>query len=166
MKQKIRYAAAVLTCLAPLALACQSAQAQAPAAPTAPNAQAAAPTDAPTGAPTGARNAMQEAAASWNAYTLMQQCQDKSDNVSQAQCTSAVRGVVHGYQYGVLFLAQHATVDNKRVQPIALCIDRTPLSTLVDEYVQDAQQVSPETLSKTPAEVALLGSIHQHHPCR
>ncbi len=36
---------------------------------------------------------------------------------------------------------------------------------LVDEFVQDASQVSADSLKHTPAEVAVLGSVHMHHAC-
>lgn len=113
-----------------------------------------------------AQDARREAAASWNAYTLMQQCQDQANNVSQAQCIGAVRGIIHGYQYGMLFLAQHQQIDNRQVRPLALCLEGVPVNQLVQEFLADARQVDAETLGHTPAEVAVLGSVHQHHACR
>jgi hypothetical protein len=47
---------------------------------------------------------------SFSAYSLEQQCAQKSDNAAQGQCVGAVRGIVHGYQYGVLFLAQRSSL--------------------------------------------------------
>jgi hypothetical protein len=102
---------------------------------------------------------------SFSAYTLSQLCQQKTDNVAQGQCVGAVRGIIHGYQYGVLFLGQRATVPNETVQHVALCLSGTPVATIVDEFVGDTQQVDEEALKRTPAEVAVLGSVHMHHAC-
>ena len=40
---------------------------------------------------------------SFSAWSLVQQCAQKSDNTAQGQYVGAVRGIVRGYQYGVLF---------------------------------------------------------------
>ncbi|WP_206997531.1 hypothetical protein [Trinickia mobilis] len=102
---------------------------------------------------------------SFSAYSLSQLCQQKTDNVAQGQCVGAVRGIIHGYQYGVLFLGQRATVPNEAVQRVALCLSGTPVATIVDEFVADTHQVDDEALKRTPAEVAVLGSVHMHHAC-
>jgi hypothetical protein len=35
----------------------------------------------------------------------------------------------------------------------------------VDEFLADAKQVDEAALKRTPAEVAVLGSVHSHHAC-
>ena len=35
----------------------------------------------------------------------------------------------------------------------------------VDEFLADAKQVDEASLKRTPAEVAVLGSVHSHHAC-
>jgi hypothetical protein len=76
-----------------------------------------------------------------------------------------VRGIIHGYQYGVLFLSQRTTTPAGEMQRISLCLRDVPVSQIVQEFVADASQVSPDALKQTPAEVALLGSVHSHHAC-
>lgn len=102
---------------------------------------------------------------SFSAYTLAQQCSQKADNASEGQCVGAVRGIVRGYQYGVLFLAQRSQLKTDETQRVSLCLSNTPVSTLVDEFVADAKQVDEASLKRTPAEVAVLGSVHSHHAC-
>lgn len=102
---------------------------------------------------------------SFSAYTLAQECSQKSDNTAQGQCVGAVRGIVHGYQYGVLFLAQRSQLKTNETQRVSLCLSDTPVSTLVDEFLADAKQVDEASLKRTPAEVAVLGSVHSHHAC-
>ena len=101
----------------------------------------------------------------FSAYSLAQLCQQKADNVSHGQCVGAMRGIIHGYQYGVLFLGQRASLPANETQRVSLCLRNVPVSTLVDEFVQDAAQVSADSLQRTPAEVAVLGSVHMHHAC-
>jgi hypothetical protein len=102
---------------------------------------------------------------SFSAYTLAQECSQKSDNTAQGQCVGAVRGIVRGYQYGVLFLAQRSQLKTNETQRVSLCLSDTPVSTLVDEFLADAKQVDEASLKRTPAEVAVLGSVHSHHAC-
>ena len=102
---------------------------------------------------------------SFSAYTLTQECSQKSDNTAQGQCVGAVRGIVRGYQYGVLFLAQRSQLKANETQRVSLCLSNTPVSTLVDEFLADAKQVDEASLKRTPAEVAVLGSVHSHHAC-
>jgi hypothetical protein len=101
----------------------------------------------------------------FSAYSLAQSCQQKSDNVAHGQCIGAVRGIIHGYQYGVLFLSQRTSLAANETQRVSLCLRDVPVSTIVDEFVQDASQVSADALRRTPAEVAVLGSVHMHHAC-
>ena len=101
----------------------------------------------------------------FSAWSLAQSCQQKSDNVAHGQCVGAVRGIIHGYQYGVLFLSQRTSLPAQETQRVSLCLRDVPVSTLVDEFVQDANQVSADSLRRTPAEVAVLGSVHMHHAC-
>ncbi len=101
----------------------------------------------------------------FSAWSLAQSCQQKSDNVAHGQCVGAIRGIIHGYQYGVLFLSQRTSLAAKETQRVSLCLRDVPVSTLVDEFVQDASQVSADSLKRTPAEVAVLGSVHMHHAC-
>ena len=102
---------------------------------------------------------------SFSAYTLAQECSKKSDNAAQGQCVGAVRGIVRGYQYGVLFLGQRSQLRANETQRVSLCLSNTPVSTLVDEFLADAKQVDEASLKRTPAEVAVLGSVHSHHAC-
>jgi hypothetical protein len=102
---------------------------------------------------------------SFSAYTLAQECARKSDNTAQGQCVGAVRGIVRGYQYGVLFLGQRSQLKAGETQRVSLCLSNTPVSTLVDEFLADAKQVDEASLKRTPAEVAVLGSVHSHHAC-
>ncbi|MDN7176767.1 hypothetical protein M0D69_01765 [Caballeronia sp. SEWSISQ10-4 2] len=102
---------------------------------------------------------------SFSAYALAQECSNKSDNAAQGQCVGAVRGIVRGYQYGVLFLGQRSQLRANETQRVSLCLSNTPVSTLVDEFLADAKQVDEASLKRTPAEVAVLGSVHSHHAC-
>jgi len=102
---------------------------------------------------------------SFSAYSLAQTCKQKSDNIAHGQCVGAIRGIIHGYQYGVLFLGQRASLPANETQRVSLCLRNTPVSTLVDEFVADAAQVNDDSLKHTPAEVAVLGSVHMHHSC-
>jgi hypothetical protein len=101
----------------------------------------------------------------FSAYTLEQICGRKSDRVAQGQCLGAVRGIIHGYEYGVLFLAQHASLPAGETQRVSLCLHDVKVSSIIDDYLSDASQVDNGSLKETPAEVALLGSVHTHHPC-
>ncbi|WGS49179.1 hypothetical protein LFL96_15610 [Paraburkholderia sp. D15] len=101
----------------------------------------------------------------FSAYSLAQTCRQKSDNVAQGQCVGAIRGIIHGYQYGVLFLSQRSALPANETQRVSLCLRNTPVSSIVDEFVTDASQVNDESLKHTPAEVAVLGSVHMHHNC-
>ncbi len=89
----------------------------------------------------------------------------KNDNVAQGQCVGAIRGIIHGYQYGVLFLGQRASLPPNETQRVSLCLNNTPVSSIVDEFIADAAQVNEDSLRHTPAEVAVLGSVHLHHSC-
>jgi hypothetical protein len=100
----------------------------------------------------------------FSAWSLAQLCQQQ-DSAAQGQCYGAVRGIIHGYQYGVLFLAQQTTPPAGEMQRISLCLRDVPVATIVQEFVTDANQVSPDALKQTPAEVALLGSVHLRHAC-
>jgi hypothetical protein len=138
------------------------AQAQTPAAPA--TAQAAQATTQ------AAAQAAQLRAAppvdpTFSAQSLARLCQQKSDNVAQGQCIGAVRGIIHGYQYGVLFLAQRASLPAGETQRVSLCLRDIPVASIVDDFVRDASQVDAASLKQTPAEVALLGSVHMHHSC-
>lgn len=147
-----RVAVRVISALAAASLACAgaTAYAQTPAPQTAtPTAQPATPPVDPT----------------FSAWTLAQLCQQQNDHAAQGQCVGAVRGIIHGYQYGVLFLAQQTTPPAGEMQRISLCLRDVPVSTIVQEFVTDAGQVSPDALKQTPAEVALLGSVHSRHAC-
>jgi hypothetical protein len=101
----------------------------------------------------------------FSAYTLEQLCKRRSDGVAQGQCLGAVRGIIHGYQYGVQFLAQHAQLNAGETQRVSLCLRDVKLSSIIDDYVADTSRVDTASLKDTPAEVALLGSVHMHHPC-
>jgi hypothetical protein len=102
---------------------------------------------------------------SFSAYSLTQTCKKKADNVAQGQCVGAIRGIIHGYQYGVLFLGQRASLPANETQRVSLCLRDTQVSSIVDEFVADASQVDDDSLKHTPAEVAVLGSVHMHHAC-
>ena len=102
---------------------------------------------------------------SFSAWSLMQVCKQKADNVAEAQCVGAVRGIIHGYQYGVLFLGQRASLPANETQRVSLCLRNVPVASIVDDFVGDAAQVNEESLKRTPAEVAVLGSVHLHHAC-
>jgi len=101
----------------------------------------------------------------FSAYSLAQACKQKNDNVAHGQCVGAIRGIIHGYQYGVLFLGQRASLPANETQRVSLCLRNTPVSSIVDEFVADAGQVNEDSLKHTPAEVAVLGSVHLHHNC-
>ncbi|HEY2607211.1 MAG TPA: hypothetical protein VGJ10_14660 [Paraburkholderia sp.] len=101
----------------------------------------------------------------FSAYSLVQTCKQRNDNVAQGQCVGAIRGIIHGYQYGVLFLAQRTTFPPNETQRVSLCLRDVPVSTIVDDFLADAAQVDDEALKHTPAEVAVLGSVHMHHAC-
>ncbi|MGF6775595.1 hypothetical protein [Paraburkholderia sp. GAS334] len=124
------------------------ANAQTPAQPAAPATAVAPPVDP-----------------SFSAYSLAQRCKKKSDNVAQGQCVGAIRGIIRGYQYGVLFLGQRASLPPNETQRVSLCLRDTQVSTIVDDFLKDAGQVSDDALKRAPAEVAVLGSVHSHHPC-
>ncbi|MGF6968891.1 hypothetical protein OKW43_005919 [Paraburkholderia sp. WC7.3g] len=102
---------------------------------------------------------------SFSAYSLVQNCKQRHDNVAQGQCVGAIRGIIHGYQYGVLFLAQRSTLPANETQRVSLCLRDVPVSSIVDDFLADAAQVPDDALQHTPAEVAVLGSVHQHHSC-
>jgi hypothetical protein len=102
---------------------------------------------------------------SFSAWSLMQVCRQKADNIAQGECVGAVRGIIHGYQYGVLFLGQRASLPANETQRVSLCLRNVQVSALVDDFVGDAAQVSEDSLRRTPAEVAVLGSVHSHHAC-
>jgi hypothetical protein len=101
----------------------------------------------------------------FSAYALAQQCAEKSDNTAQGQCVGAVRGIVRGYQYGVLFLSQRASLPDGETRRVSLCLTDTKVSSIVDDFLADAKQVNEADLRRTPAEVAVLGSVHAHHAC-
>ncbi|SAK39100.1 hypothetical protein AWB76_00017 [Caballeronia temeraria] len=101
----------------------------------------------------------------FSAYALAQQCAAKSDNTAQGQCVGAVRGIVRGYQYGVLFLSQRTSLPDSETKRVSLCLADTPVSSIVDDFLADAKQVNEADLKRTPAEVAVLGSVHGHHAC-
>jgi hypothetical protein len=102
---------------------------------------------------------------SFSAYSLVQTCKRKTDNVAQGQCVGAIRGIIHGYQYGVLFLGQRASLPANETQRVSLCLSNMQVSSIVDEFIADAAQVNDDSLRHTPAEVAVLGSVHMHHSC-
>ena len=142
------HAATGLLMAAALGLA-SLAHAQTPAQPMPPTMSQAAPPVDPT----------------FSAYSLVQTCKQRNDNVAQAQCVGAVRGIIHGYQYGVLFLGQRSPLRPNETQRVSLCLRDTPVSSIVDDFLADAAQVDDDSLKHTPAEVALLGSVHMHHAC-
>jgi hypothetical protein len=125
------------------------AQAQTPAQPMQPTMSQAAPPVDPT----------------FSAYWLAQTCKQRNDNVAQGQCVGAIRGIIHGYQYGVLFLGQRTALPANETQRVSLCLRDTAVSSIVDDFLADAAQVDEDALKHTPAEVALLGSVHLHHAC-
>ncbi|QQC63684.1 hypothetical protein [Paraburkholderia ginsengisoli] len=102
---------------------------------------------------------------SFSAYSLLQTCKQRNDNVAQGQCVGAVRGIIHGYQYGVLFLGQRTALPANETQRVSLCLRDVPVSSIVDDFIADAASVDDEALKHTPAEVAVLGSVHLHHAC-
>jgi hypothetical protein len=101
----------------------------------------------------------------FSAYSLAQTCKRKNDNVAQGQCVGAIRGIIHGYQYGVLFLSQRTALPANETQRVSLCLRNTQVSSIVDDFVADATQVNDDSLKHAPAEVAVLGSVHMHHSC-
>jgi hypothetical protein len=100
-----------------------------------------------------------------SAYWLAQTCRQRDDNVAQGECVGAIRGIIHGYQYGVLFLGQRGTLPANETQRVSLCLNNTTVSSIVDDFLADAAKVDEDALKHTPAEVALLGSVHLHHAC-
>ncbi|MGI4812055.1 MAG: hypothetical protein ACRYG5_13345 [Janthinobacterium lividum] len=100
----------------------------------------------------------------WSASALRDLCAQTS-NAGRAECRDATRGLIRGYQYGVLFQGRSAGLSSDQVKAVSLCLDGVPLQTLADEFVHDAAQVNEASLSQTPAEVAFLGSVHLHHSC-
>lgn len=142
-------AALSLASLAHAQTPAQSAQATQAAQPLSPTLSQAAPPVDPT----------------FSAYSLAQTCKQKNDNVAQGQCVGAIRGIIHGYQYGVLFLGQRAALPPNETQRVSLCLRDTRVSSIVDEFIADAAQVDENSLKHTPAEVAVLGSVHMHHSC-
>ena len=102
---------------------------------------------------------------SFSAYSLVQTCKQRNDNVAQGQCVGAIRGIIHGYQYGVLFLGQRGTLPANETQRVSLCLRDVSVSSIVDDFLADAAKVDDDALKHTPAEVAVLGSVHMHHPC-
>lgn len=151
-------AAAGLLMAAALGLA-SLAHAQTSAQPPAPSAQAARPL-APT-----LSQAAPPVDPTFSAYSLAQTCKQKNDNVAQGQCVGAIRGIIHGYQYGVLFLSQRTAPPPNETQRVSLCLHDTPVSSIVDDFVADTAQINEDSLRHTPAEVAVLGSVHMHHGC-
>ncbi|SIT41816.1 conserved exported hypothetical protein [Paraburkholderia ribeironis] len=125
------------------------AHAQAPAQPMQPTLSQAAPPVDP----------------SFSAYSLFQTCKQRNDNVAQGQCVGAIRGIIHGYQYGVLFLGQRTTLPPNEMQRVSLCLNDITVSSIIDDFLADAAQVDADALKHTPAEVAVLGSVHMHHAC-
>ncbi|KND57978.1 hypothetical protein BSCH_02223c [Candidatus Paraburkholderia schumanniana] len=101
----------------------------------------------------------------FSAYALAQQCAAKSDNAAIGQYVGAVRGIVRGYQYGVLFLSQRASLPDTETKRVSLCLTDTQVSSIIDDFLADAKQVNEADLKRTPAKVALLGSVHAHHAC-
>ncbi|MFC0398447.1 hypothetical protein [Paraburkholderia rhizosphaerae] len=101
----------------------------------------------------------------FSAYKLAHLCGSKDDNVAQGQCLGAIRGIIHGYQYGVLFLAQRKSLPAGETQRVSLCLQDVRVSSIIDDFLSDTSQVDADALKATPAEVALLGSVHMHHPC-
>lgn len=102
----------------------------------------------------------------WSAYDLLSHCRETANEGRQGQCIGAVRGLIHGYQYGVLFLSNRLSLNSEQIKAASLCLNQVSIKTIVDEFVGDANQVSEDSLRSTPAEVALLGSVHMHHPCQ
>lgn len=127
------------------------------------------PAQAPAPPPQSLQPTLSQAAPpvdpTFSAYSLLQTCKQKSDNVAQGQCVGAIRGIIHGYQYGVLFLSQRTSLPANETQHVSLCLRNAQVSSLVDDFVNDAAQVSDDSLRHTPAEVAVLGSVHMHHSC-
>ncbi|SAK51139.1 hypothetical protein AWB79_01740 [Caballeronia hypogeia] len=101
----------------------------------------------------------------FSAYSLAQQCAARSDNAALGQCVGAVRGIVRGYQYGVLFLSQRVSLPDNETRRVSLCLTDTKVSSIIDDFLADAKQVNEADLKRTPAEVAVLGSVHAHHAC-
>jgi hypothetical protein len=128
------------------------------------HAQTPAPTTAQPMAPTISQ-AAPPVDPTFSAYWLVQACKQRNDNVTQGECVGAIRGTIHGYQYGVLFLGQRTTLPPNETQRVSLCLRDVPVSSIVDDFLADAAQVDDEALKHTPAEVAVLGSVHMHHAC-
>lgn len=104
--------------------------------------------------------------ASASAAALLRQCKDTDNATAQALCIGTVRGIVHGYQYGVLLVGNRNNVDEQQLKLVSLCINGVRTQTLVDEFVTDAATASAEDLANTDAETVVLGSIHEHHGCQ
>ncbi len=102
----------------------------------------------------------------WSAALLLSQCKETSDPTAQAQCVGAIRGIVHGYQYGVLLTANDNHIDTSQLETISICLNGVPVKTLIAEFVADAGQADSDDLAKTPAETVVLGVIHHHHRCQ
>ncbi|MEW9582066.1 hypothetical protein [Paraburkholderia sp. DGU8] len=128
------------------------------------HAQTPAPTTAQPMAPTISQ-AAPPVDPTFSAYRLVQTCKQRNDNVTQGECVGAIRGIIHGYQYGVLFLGQRTTLPPNETQRVSLCLRDVPVSSIVDDFLADAAQVDDDALKHTPAEVAVLGSVHMHHAC-
>ena len=128
------------------------------------HAQTPAPTTAQPMAPTISQ-AAPPVDPTFSAYWLVQTCKQRNDNVTQGECVGAIRGIIHGYQYGVLFLGQRTPLPPNETQRVSLCLRDVPVSSIVDDFLADAAQVDGEALKHTPAEVAVLGSVHMHHAC-
>lgn len=102
----------------------------------------------------------------WSAYDLLSQCRETASRERQSQCIGAVRGMIQGYQYGVLFLSNKSPLNSEQLKAASLCLNQVSIKTVVDEFIGDANQVPEHLLRLTPAQVALLGSVHMHHPCQ
>ena len=61
---------------------------------------------------------------SFSAWSLMQACKQKSDNVAEGQCVGAIRGIIHGYQYGVLFVGQRTSLPASETLRVFICFAR------------------------------------------
>ena len=70
-----------------------------------------------------------------------------------------------GISTGCSFLSQRASVPDSETKRVSLCLTDTKVSSLVDDFLADAKQVSEADLKGTPPEVAVLGSVHVHHAC-
>ena len=68
----------------------------------------------------------------FSAWSLAQLCQQKNDNVAQGECTGAIRGIIHGYQYGVLFLGQRVSMPAGETRNVSLCLRGTSVASIID----------------------------------